>query len=196
MARLLGTLLIIGLIALSNLFKDGDTPRRPRSYTEVEKLPDVQMKKLPSAAARTPVYIMKPGKPCKRFCTGSAFAIDREGHWLTARHVVTGCRQIAITDNAGRRTPVKQILHHPSADISLLTTSASSFALPLNLSRLFQRQNGFHFGFPKGKPGEVHSVLLGHARSRRGGAGGTQEPVVAWAEVSRNPVRKGSLGGF
>ena len=34
--------------------------------------------------------------PCADACTGSAFAIDGRGHWLTAQHVVDDCRQIAL----------------------------------------------------------------------------------------------------
>lgn len=185
---------------------DGRTPRRPDSrnfeMTElnvppegtVEGSSDETRKALSEPSLLDPEFRVQGEQPCQEICSGSAFAIDRAGHWLTASHVLAGCARLTL--NTGRGLNVQKVVAHPRADVSLLVTKPSADPLPLNLGQLYQRQDGFHIGFPAGKPGDVHGLLIGHASARHGGPGGWKEPVIAWAEVSRDPNRKGSLGGL
>lgn len=186
----LGVLLAI-FVAVVWLFggEDGEAPRRPSPLPSPDE-------SVPAPRATGPVYEIADDTPCQRLCTGSAFAIDREGHWLTAQHVVAGCRQVAILTGDRRQIPVRRVTRNPHADVTLLTTDASVPSLPLNLGELQRRQDGFHIGYPAGRPGQVHGVLIGRARARQLGRGGLEEPVMAWAEVSRDPPREGSLGGL
>jgi hypothetical protein len=191
MARLVFFVLFLALLGYFFGEEDGGdpAPRRPAPRADVETV-------LPAASAGDPIYLIKPGEPCARYCRGSAFAIDRHGHWLTARHVVQGCRRVDVVTEDGRRIPVERIKSNLGADVSLLVTRSAVPAVPVNFGQLRRRQDGFHFGFPKGKPGAVHSQLLGRANARRGGPNGPGEPIIAWAEVSRSPAREGSLGGL
>ena len=167
---------------------EGDTPRRPFPLADGEVLP--------APSAYDPDYIWEQSVPCAVACQGTAFAIDYDGHWLTARHVVLGCGRIEIVTDDGLRTAVGRVVHHPRADVSLLVTPLPAFALSFNPAKLRSGQDGFHFGFPSGSAGQAHSVLLGRARVRDSGPGGRDEPIIAWAEVSRHPPREGSDAGM
>ena len=185
-------LIVLFLIFVAVVWRfggDGHAPRRPPPLPAPDN-------SLPTPGADGPVYEIAADTPCPALCTGSAFAIDRQGHWLTAQHVVEGCRQVAVLTGDRRQLPVRQVARNPHADVTLLVTDAAAASLPLNLGALRQGQDGFHIGYPAGAPGQVHSVLLGRARARQQGRGGLEEPVMAWAEISRDPPREGSLGGL
>ncbi len=186
MTQFLAIFALIAAVIIFDWLSDDETPRRP-------DLTDNEVTDLPGPSENDPVVVVSPDEPCPRVCRGTAIAIDRKGHWLTARHVTRGCRRLEIISGRSLRIPVVQAVNSARADISLLVTRSSVSALPFNLSALRSDQNGFHFGYPKGKPGEVHSLLLGRTRVREGRQ---HEPGIAWAEVSRNPPREGSLGGI
>ena len=152
---------------------------------------------LPRPSGRLPVYTLNASKPCKRFCTGRRLRHQPQG--TLADRAACGRRLPADRDHrrgrskgpgrAGHTSPEcrHQPARHPDRKLPLAAQPQPSFSAV---------QDGYHFGYPKGKPGEVHSVLLGHAQSRRGATRSGGVPVVAWAEVSRHPAREGSLGGF
>lgn len=184
-------LIFVVLIVIAYLDQDegGFAFRRP------DPLP--QANTIPPPSPNDPVYIIEPDEPCAGTCRGSAFAIDDQGHYLTARHVLAGCRRLAVLTDRDRPMAVTRLRHHPYADLSLLETEpAANYVLPVNLDDLSQGEDGFHYGFPGGNPGEVHSTMLGRAWTRRGGLGGKAAPVVAWAEARRSLVPAGSLGGM
>ena len=53
--------------------------------------------------------------------SGTAFAIAGEGRWVTARHVVEGCRKPALMGGGGRAGAASVRLA-PRADVAVLTT--------------------------------------------------------------------------
>jgi serine protease Do len=126
---------------------------------------------------------------------GTAFSVGDSGVWLTARHVLDGCRQAAVVVAEGRGVAAR--LRAVDGDVAVLTTEGGAPALPLALSGdLHRGQTGFHPGFPRGQPGEVASRLLG-AQMMRGRARGEQPQVLmAWSEIGRTDGIKGDLAGL
>lgn len=127
---------------------------------------------------------------------GTAFSIAGRGRWLTARHVVEGCRRPALVVGGGRSVAADVRLS-PRADIALLMTAGGPPALPVTTETpLHIGQRAFHPGFPQGKPGEVTSRLLGREMLKVRGRGARDEPVLAWAEVGRTSGLEGTLAGL
>ncbi|MFN4288367.1 MAG: serine protease [Brevundimonas sp.] len=127
---------------------------------------------------------------------GTAFSISADGRWLTARHVVEGCRQTALVVGSNRAVAADVRLA-PGADIALLITEGGPMAMPVVIDEpLREGQRAFHPGFPQGRPGEVTSRLLGRETLRIMGRGARDEPVLAWAEVGRTSGLGGTLAGL
>ncbi len=59
---------------------------------------------------------------------GTAFPIDDAGHFLTARHVVTDCKTLALDDHEGNRFKAEEMARHKDADIALLYASELTVA--------------------------------------------------------------------
>lgn len=127
---------------------------------------------------------------------GTAFSVARDGLWITARHVVEGCRQPAIMVSEGRAVSADVRLAS-RADIAVLITDGGPPALPVLVDgRLHVGQRGFHPGYPQARPGEVTSRLLGRETLQVRGRGQRDEPVLAWAEVGRTKGLGGTLAGL
>ena len=127
---------------------------------------------------------------------GTAFSIAREGRWVTARHVVEGCRRPAIMVGGGRAVAADVRLA-PRADIAVLHTAGGPAAVPLaTADPLRKGQRAFHPGYPHGRAGEVTSRLLGRETLRVRGRGQREEPILAWAEVGRTDRLGGALSGL
>lgn len=129
--------------------------------------------------------------------TGTAFAIDRRGNWMTARHVVDGCDRVGLA--AGDRIAVmaERVFVDPGADVALIESAWRRPPLPSDIdTRKRAGEAGYFFGFPQGRPGEAVGHLIGRARLRVRGRYRTEEPVFAWAEVGRTAGLRGSLGGL
>lgn len=127
---------------------------------------------------------------------GTAFSIAGAGRWLTARHVVEGCRQPALVVGGGRVVAADVRLAH-RADIALLITEGGPPALPVSANEdLRVGQRAFHPGYPQGRAGEVASRLLGRETLHVQGRGKHDEPVLAWAEVGRTDGLEGTLAGL
>jgi serine protease Do len=127
---------------------------------------------------------------------GTAFSIASSGVWMTARHVVEGCREAAIVVSPGRGVAAK-VKIDPDAETAILTTEGGVQPLPLGLSaRLRRGERAFHLGFPQGRPGEASSRLLGRENLVVQGRGARTEPVLVWAETGRTDGLKGTLGGL
>jgi serine protease Do len=128
--------------------------------------------------------------------TGTAFSIGDDGAWLTARHVVDGCKSAAIVVADGRGV-VARVRIDPRGDAAILTTEGGAPALPLGLSEPLRRgARAFHPGFPQGEPGEATSRLLGRETLVVHGRGARSEPVLVWAEVGRTDTLRGTLAGL
>ena len=127
---------------------------------------------------------------------GTAFSISRSGVWLTARHVVDGCRRTAIVVGPGSGVAVN-VRIDPKGEAALLYTDGGAAPLPLALSEPLRRgQRAFHPGFPQGEPGEASSRLLGRENLVVRGHGARTEPVLVWAETGRTEGLTGTLGGL
>lgn len=128
--------------------------------------------------------------------TGTAFSVDGGGVWLTARHVVDGCRQTAILVSEGRGVAAR-VRIDPRSEAAVLTTEGGAPGLPLALAEPLRRgMRAFHPGYPQGAPGEAASRLLGRETLVVHGRGARREPVLAWAEVGRTDSLRGSLAGL
>lgn len=140
------------------------------------------------------VVVDVPTKPGP--AAGTAFSIARSGVWLTARHVVDGCKRVAIVVGPGTGVAVT-VRIDPQGEAAMLYTEGGSAPLPMALSEPLRRgQRAFHPGFPQGAPGEASSRLLGRENLVVRGKGSRTEPVLVWAETGRTDGLEGTLGGL
>ena len=127
---------------------------------------------------------------------GTAFSLGRSGVWMTARHVVDGCSRVLIVTGPRRGVRVRRTYIHPRADLAVLQTRGGAPAVQFTQKKLRRGQAGYHFGYPKGEPAAIQSVLIGRRRMRSVGRYTVIEPVVAWADRVRVPDSYGGLGGI
>ena len=188
-------LVVFGRNIIRDYREQAPTPRRPVPE-HVPDGPDYGDTKgpLPGASGFDPEISVGLGR--KKDSTGTAFALDAAGWWITARHVVDQCAEIQLRFPGHRGVRVARAVHHGNADLALLRTGDAPHPLTLAQGALQIGQNGFHVGYPRGSPGEVWSTLLGRRRMRVSGRYRTNEPVVAWAERRRRPAGLKNLGGL
>ncbi len=128
---------------------------------------------------------------------GTAFAINRSGLWLTARHVVDGCTRVGLSVGDGRLVPVQEVRTSVDSDIALLVTDRAPATVPLALHRELRIGDaGYHFGYPQGRSGEASSQLLARSRLVTRGRYAMEEPVLAWVETGRSNGIDGTLSGM
>jgi serine protease Do len=140
------------------------------------------------------IVVRAPTQPTPN--AGTAFSVSDGGVWLTARHVVEGCRQVAVIVAPGRGVAAK-VQIDPRGEAAILTTEGGAPAMPLGLSQPMHRgDRAFHPGFPQGRPGEVTSRLLGREKLVIHGRGARSESVLVWAEVGRTDTLNGTLSGL
>jgi S1-C subfamily serine protease len=151
---------------------------------------------LQPATAFDPAIVIKAPPPAPN-STGTAFSIGSPGVWVSAGHVLEGCRRAALIVGPGRGV-VADVRLDPTTDVAVLTTEGgaeplpTAFAAPLRIG-----MRGFHPGFPQGRPGEATSRLLGRQTLvMRAGGERRVEPVVAWAQVGRTDGLRGGLAGL
>ncbi len=206
MSRATLVLYLIFLAAAAFYFQafEADGPRRPdpRGF-QAEPAPVAppapelaRPRPLPGPSPADPTLAVAEGGACEPACSGTAFAIDRHGYWLTAKHVVEGCNHIALLTGPRSAVPVERVTRHPHADVGVLWTDLNAPPLKLRAGPLEQGQSGFSIGYPGGDPGDVHGRLLGRVKVRRHGGTDRAEPAVVWAEVSRRPLNDKPLGGL
>lgn len=128
---------------------------------------------------------------------GTAFAVNSDGDWLTARHVVDGCSKVTIEVAPDNFVPVASLVLDDAHDLALLKTGRSPDPVRLNLKApLRAGEEGYLVGFPQGEPGEVAARLTARARLvTRGGRLGNAE-ILGWSEIERTQGLKGALGGL
>jgi len=141
------------------------------------------------------VTVIAPDSPFQP-SAGTAFSIAPDGRWVTARHVVEGCRRPALVVGGGRAVAADVRLS-PRADIALLITDGGPPALVTpERPDLHVGQRAFHPGFPQGRAGEVTTRLLGRETLKVRGRNQHDEAVLAWAEVGRTAGLEGTLAGL
>jgi serine protease Do len=131
--------------------------------------------------------------------SGTGFAITDSGLWLTAKHVATGCDRLGILNDDGRiAVKARAIYIADNADVAIFKTEGGPTALALDLdeSDIKIGSQGFHVGYPQGKPGEVTSRLIGRELMVTEGAWRGKEDTLAWAETGRSRGLEGTLGGL
>jgi S1-C subfamily serine protease len=184
--------MVVGVLVAASLGRreNADAPPAPPPPDEAEGMllgPVTPFD--PSVTVNAPDIPFQPA-------AGTAFSIAGRGRWVTARHVVEGCRQPALVVGGGRAVAADVRLA-PSADIAVLITRGGPPALPVATAPTLRRgQRAFHPGFPQGRPGEVASRLLGRETLKVIGRGARDEPVLAWAEVGRTDGLDGTLSGL
>lgn len=185
-AAVAGVLVMVSLARREN----ADAPPAPPAPDEIEgALLGPVTPFDPSVTVRAPDNPFQPR-------AGTAFSIAGEGQWVTARHVVEGCRQPALVVGGGRAVAADVRLA-PRADVAVLLTRGGPPALPVAAETELRRgQRAFHPGFPQGRAGEVSSRLLGRETLRIGGRDARDEPVLAWAETGRTAGLVGGLSGL
>lgn len=128
---------------------------------------------------------------------GTAFAISAEGYWLTARHVVDGCKNVGLFVRTGVYVPADNVILDDKFDLALIKTDGAPPPVKLNLDEELQIGiEGFHVGFPKGKPGEAIAKLHSRSNLVTSGRRKAKESVLTWAELGRTEGVSGSLGGI
>ena len=150
---------------------------------------------MPLAASSPFAAKVAPLPPKVETVSGTAFSAAGSGVWLTARHVIDGCKQPAIVVADGRGVAAKTTGF--ADDVAVLTTVGGSPALSINaVSPLHRGERGFLPGFPQGGPGEAASQLLGPQTLRKRERDVAPEATMAWAEVGRTDGLTGSLAGL
>ena len=149
---------------------------------------------LPSESPRDEIVLVET-KP-QQNGSGTAFAINADGLWLTARHVVDSCAKVGLRVGTGRYIPVDyQIV--AESDLAVLRSDWTRTPLPADLeSRRQIGETGYFFGYPQGEPGEVVGSLLARNRMAVRGRYTNDEAILAWSELGRSRGLMGSLGGL
>lgn len=168
---------------------DGIQVRRPKPQGLPLSEPD---------PTRDPVVAIPPSRKAPTNVIGTAFSIDSDGFWLTAKHVVDECKAVilVIDRDARRGARVHKINMHPVADVAMLQTSGGPPALKLDDRDLHVGQAGFSFGYPQGRPGDVRGRLMGRAMLKGAGRRRDGAPLLVWSEAERRPQGIDSLGGI
>lgn len=169
---------------------------------EVTQAPPLQVETFDPRSPRRPMpqwsdeaFVIEDAREAPGDSMGTAFAIDRDGTWLTAEHVTRDCSRIGLQEGNVARA-VSRIVQSREADAALVRDGLpSDDALPLSDRVPMAGSTGFHMGFPAGRPTLVVSELIGAASARRGQSEET-EPVLAWAEVGRLPAGDNMLSGI
>jgi serine protease Do len=213
----------LGVIALYNALNTESTQqRRPPAYTEQQaSIPDgnkpyLQMPETPAEKPKEPpVHILteEDGKP-KLNSTGTAFAIDQKGHWVTARHVVEKCKRLYVGVKPATTRNYKQLRIHnkrdvpivevavqhkeTQADLAILTSKErlTGYLLTADQFNMIDHPYGYAMGFPAGEPGEMVGLYLGRneAVMKLGNDSFTQNMLV-WSITQRHP-KELTMGGI
>lgn len=187
--------LIYGAVVAALLFaamgrrERADAPPAPPPVAEAEGAA------LGPASPFDPAVVVEVGSKAEP-AAGTAFSVADTGVWMTARHVVDGCRQAAIVVAPGRGVEA-HVKIDARGEAAILTTEGGAPALPLNLAAPLRKgERAFHPGFPQGEPGEATTRLLGRGTLVVKGRGARTESVLVWAEAGRTDGLSGSLGGL
>jgi serine protease Do len=180
---------VAAILAVAFLRREhADAPEAPPPVAGVARLP------IPPSSPFAPARV-SPVAPAAETASGTAFSVGDGGVWLTARHVLNGCRQAAIVVAEGRGVVAR--LRAARGDVAVLATQGGAPALGLAATLApAVGQLAFHPGFPQGRPGEAASRLIGTQNVRARGRGRRPQALLAWAEVGRTEGLGGDLAGL
>tara|TARA_R110002126_G_scaffold291807_1_gene459752 strand:+ start:204583 stop:205359 length:777 start_codon:yes stop_codon:yes gene_type:complete len=143
---------------------------------------------------------------------GTAWAINDQGYWITARHSVIGCHddillettnnvlsgRIAFDPVRGMRvlSSAKVIYTHPDYDLALI--KGASVNTPVYLRSDIEPaikvgKKGYVIGYPGGVDGYIEVVFEGRETTIR--RDDQDEPVYEWKVVSTH-LQNGRVGGI
>ncbi|MEM9939286.1 MAG: serine protease [Pseudomonadota bacterium] len=187
---------VIYLLALCGvlwaIFSSSSTQDSPNTLPEAIEREGAT---LPPASAFDERVLVQVSRP--KDGIGTAFAVNEEGYWLTARHVVDGCDDVALLVAPGQYIKVRDVTVSEQYDLALIETSSSQYPVALDTSAdLRVGTFGYHVGYPQGRPGEAASRLLSRSNLISNGERNGSESVLAWAETGRTRGLMGSLGGL
>jgi len=157
---------------------------------------DVARQNIPAVLKDSPIA-PSTNKP-NSYYTGSAFALSRDGHWMTATHVADNCKRIEILHETGKarfkHIPVKGWRKLEGLDIAILDTAKGQPGL--NVARTLSERGdlGFFFGYPKGVASAGYAAHLGRSRMIRAG-GRVRETGDVWSIYEMAPRKEIHLGG-
>ncbi len=153
---------------------------------------------LPPIAERDPAINVNPApaRKANQRSTGTAFAVGRDGAWLTAKHVIDGCERVHIR-RGNAWDPAAVDFADAVTDIAVLRARGGVSPLPVTAGPLAVGEDGYAFGFAgQGGPSAIHATLLGRARTVQSGRFGGSTPVLAWAEREWQPPGERWIGGM
>lgn len=199
------SIFILFTAVASSLPEDGldvVPPTRPKQ--EVKEAPPPLAAARPEGRGELPqksrrdreIQIETKEKSRGSISTGTAFALSEQGLWGTARHVTAGCDKLVVLVDARKGYRVTEVIEHPTADVSLIRTPVGSIPFSIETDNLRYDTEGFHFGYPRGEPGNVYSRLIGRRIIKTRGVRNSREAVLVWAEKIRQPDHNLSLGGI
>lgn len=188
---IIALLIMFGVLAASllGLFDDGSLLREER------RRPAPAGPALPDPSPRDPVVMVQESDR-RGNSVGTAFSLDSDGVWMTARHVVEGCSKVGILRDRENAVRVQRIWIHPDADLAILSETLKRPALAFADRLPSLGETGYGIGYPQGNPGDVTGTLIGRAVSVRSTRQDKREPILTWAETARFPDFEGSLGGI
>ncbi|WP_417449134.1 S1 family peptidase [Kordiimonas sp.] len=190
-------LMIIVFIIFRYAAEGGDSPRRPApNLPRVTEAPVLVPDDSPLPGNDSRGVTVELDREVKSG-VGTAFAVDAEGTFITARHVVDGCGKLYLVRGPRQLEPVTSSVAATSRDFAVLR-SESLKPDYVSLSRKSPKRgdDGYMMGFPQGKAADVRATVLGDTEMRSVGRYRMREPVLAWVERERRPTFGGSLGGI
>lgn len=169
-------------------------PRRP--IAAAPKDPAIYLPEdaaLPTPVARVNVEL----EANARDSVGTAFAVDGSGTYVTARHVVDGCKALFFPRERGGYDRIKLTKSEQNRDFAIVRAGdSSSYHLAVRKEPARRGTEGFMMGYPQGNPADVRATVIGRTEMRSSGRYRMREPVIAWVERERRPGFGGSLGGI
>lgn len=149
---------------------------------------------LPSETPKDELIITQIDVP--KSGSGTAFSISSTGGWLSARHVVDSCDEVALKIGRNKVINARYEVFEEN-DLALLQTEWKRNPIPNDVqSRRQVGELGYFMGFPQGQAGEAVGRLIARNRMLVRGRYTSDEGVLAWAEIGRTNGLKGSLGGL
>lgn len=130
--------------------------------------------------------------------TGTATAIARSGHWLTAWHLVAACRRIDILLADGAALHAALIHRDERLDVALLRTEPVPGALALQRADPEPGSRAMAVGFPQLEFSDLDLTYVGRARllPARAQPGAPAASAPIWVTGDRAGGQAGAVRGL